>query len=244
MEKFKLSEIREKIAFTDNEIENLMKKNPQWGERVNGQWVINDVGMKYLTSEEAYLRKAEVDGLSKIDIRNIKIDGDILDIGAGGEGVISLNYPDQVFGIALEEHKEHFAKAPSCRLKILMDARDLKFLDNTFENITAFFTFMYIDFNDYPKVFSEISRVLKTNGKFFFWDMNFPESRSEKEFYIRFFEIETKTKKVDTGYGCDWKNRSHKKEILDEFAEKAGLECIHHEVIDRIQFNIYQKRLG
>jgi len=68
--------------------------------------------------------------------------GYILDIGGGGRGVIGKLKGERV--IAIDPSKRELEEAPAGPLKIIMDARDLQFLDGTFSTATSFFTLMYI----------------------------------------------------------------------------------------------------
>src|SRR5512142_2404491 len=91
-------------------------------------------------------------------------EGLILDIGGGGEGVIGQLKGKQV--VAVDLSKRELEDAPGePLLKIVMDGRDLKFLDGAFPTVTVFFTFMYIDPADHAKVLAEIRRVLKPGGR-------------------------------------------------------------------------------
>jgi len=60
--------------------------------------------------------------------------GYILDIGGGGEGVIGKLKSEQV--IAIDPNKRELQGAAAGPLKIIMDARDLQFLDFTFNTAT------------------------------------------------------------------------------------------------------------
>ncbi|HEX5807118.1 MAG TPA: class I SAM-dependent methyltransferase, partial [Anaerolineales bacterium] len=91
-------------------------------------------------------------------------DGFILDIGGGGESVIGQLKGSQV--VAIDIFPGELAEAPVGALKIIMDARELKFLDGTFHTATAFFSFMFIHPDDHAKVLEEIFRVLTPNGQF------------------------------------------------------------------------------
>lgn len=66
----------------------------------------------------------------------------ILDIGGGGEGIIGLLYGSKV--VAIDQRKKELEEAPEGPLKIVMDARELNFLDNSFDAVTSFFTLMYV----------------------------------------------------------------------------------------------------
>ena len=105
-------------------------------------------------------------GTQFIDLASVNIDGKVLDIGGGGEGVISQLVGEHVISIdpSIEELKE----APSNSIKIVMNAENLLFLDETFNVVTSFFTLMYISKDKHDKVISEVYRVLKDKGSFIF----------------------------------------------------------------------------
>jgi hypothetical protein len=63
--------------------------------------------------------------------------GYVLDIGGGGEGVIGRMEGLQV--VAIDTREDELLEAPEGPLKVVMDARDLQFLDGTFFAATAFF---------------------------------------------------------------------------------------------------------
>ena len=78
--------------------------------------------------------------------------GFVLDIGGGGEGVIGRLKGKQV--VAIDRSKRELKEAAAGPLKIVMDATDLQFLDQSFGTATAFYTLMYI------KEVDTLSRVL------------------------------------------------------------------------------------
>ena len=63
-----------------------------------------------------------------------KLTGSILDIGGGGEAVIGQIYKDRV--TAIDNCKEELEEAPDCCSKQLMDATELSFPDDSFDNVT------------------------------------------------------------------------------------------------------------
>ncbi len=92
-----------------------------------------------------------------------ELSGRILDIGGGGEGVIGRVYGPQV--TAIDISPEELAEAPEGFEKIVMDAGDLGFPDQSFDHVTAFYSFLFIPKERHPRVISEIARVLRPGGE-------------------------------------------------------------------------------
>lgn len=104
--------------------------------------------------------------------QKIRIDktltGKILDIGGGGEGIISRIYRQQV--VAIDNLQEELNEAPDICRKILMDATSLSFDECTFDHATAFYSLMYMSREEQKKAIQEIYRILKQGGTFHIWD--------------------------------------------------------------------------
>jgi SAM-dependent methyltransferase len=159
-----------------------------------------------------------------VEISDFPATGLILDIGGGGEGVIGQLKKDQV--IAVDISKRELVEAPDGPLlKIVMDGRDLKFLDGTFATTTVFFTFMYISPTDHEKVFSEIHRVLAPGGRLLIWDAIFPEQIGEKKDRALFMlKINLPDTVINTGYGVRYPENEQGIAHYLELAEKTGFE--------------------
>ncbi|MHA1220727.1 MAG: methyltransferase domain-containing protein [Candidatus Heimdallarchaeota archaeon] len=152
------------------------------------------------------------------NLNDIEVEGLILDIGGGGEGIIGQLLGDQV--ISIDKNKRELEEAPSDNLKLVMDATDLQFIDESFNTATVFFTFMYLDKDIRKKVMKEIYRVLKPGGKLLVWDVVVP-SRSDNEKHESFCVFVSVTlpnkKEINTGYGTSFKRH----QTADEYKNLA-----------------------
>jgi len=160
-----------------------------------------------------------------VTVKDFDAQGYILDIGGGGEGVIGQLKGQQV--IAIDISKRELEEAPPGPLKIIMDGRDLKFLDESFNTATVFFTFMYIDPQDHTKVFQELHRVLTTGGRLLIWDVIFPKRKDDKKNMAVFpLKIQLPEKEITTGYGVRWPKEGQGLSHYLELAEEIGFEII------------------
>ena len=103
----------------------------------------------------------------KIKLDN-SLEGRILDVGGGGEGVIGRIYRQQV--TAIDNCREELDEAPDVCDKVLMDATSLCFEACEFDHVTAFYSLMYMRKEEQRKAIQEIHRVLKSGGLLHIWD--------------------------------------------------------------------------
>jgi ubiquinone/menaquinone biosynthesis C-methylase UbiE len=167
-----------------------------------------------------------------VTVEDFAADGFILDIGGGGEGVIGQLKGQQV--IAIDISKRELEEAPPGPLKIVMDARDLKFLDDTFNTATVFFTFMYIASDDHQKVFEELQRVLRPGGRLLIWDVIFLEMTDKKMPRALFpFTFILPDREIKTGYGVKRPEGEQGLAHFVEMAEKTGFQIVSHKEKDQ-----------
>ncbi len=161
--------------------------------------------------------KIKMIGPFEVELKPIDTQGFILDIGGGGEGIIGKLNGKQVVAIDIKE--EELLETKNEALKIVMDARKLQFLPESFDVCTAFFTFMYIKKKDHYTVFKEIKRVLKRDGRFLLWDVVIPEREEDYNIFAVHLKIKIKNEIIETGYGVKWDNTqdiNHFKELAKE----------------------------
>lgn len=166
-------------------------------------------------------------GQQQVVVHDFEAHGYILDIGGGGEGVIGRLKGQQV--IAIDISKRELEDAPAGPLKVIMDARDLQFLDGTFNTTTSFFTLMYIDKKDHEQVFREIFRVLNPGGSFLIWDVLFPKRTQENvEIAVVPLRVKLPDEEFVTGYGGTWPKEGSDLAYYRDLAEKTGFQVVSH----------------
>ena len=173
-------------------------------------------------SQEEYLAQALMVEQQTIEIKSIITDGFILDLGGGGEGIIGKLNGMQV--VAIDKRSEELEETDNDALKVVMDATDLKFLDNSFTAATAFYTLMYIPNDQIPKVLAEAHRVLRPGARLHIWDADIPEKSGDKKHFVIPLKIVMPDETVETGYGSSLKKQSA--QTLRELAEDAGFKTV------------------
>ncbi|QAA32096.1 class I SAM-dependent methyltransferase [Clostridium manihotivorum] len=148
------------------------------------------------------------------------IEGNILDIGGGGEGIIGRLYPTQA--IVIDNRKDELLEAPKGPIKLIMDAREMCFVDECFDNVTAFYSFMFINKDDHPKVIKEISRVLKDGGRLYVWDTKIEEANP----FLADIEITIDEQVISTTYGVGKKDAYQDAEYFRKLISTSGFKLI------------------
>ncbi|NIO38543.1 methyltransferase domain-containing protein [Candidatus Bathyarchaeota archaeon] len=144
--------------------------------------------------------------IQSIELGRIETDGFILDIGGGGEGIIGKLNGRQV--IAIDTSERELQGTQNDALKVVMDATDLKFLPESFDVCTAFFSFMYVPKNKRLKVFEEAHRVLRNNGKLLIWDVKIPEKFGDYKAFMVRLKVRLPNEETEAGYGVKWQTQN------------------------------------
>jgi len=188
------------------------------------------------------LRKQDLYFLNKqtVVIDDFNADGFILDIGGGGEGVIGQLKGKQV--VSIDSNKDELLEAANGPLKIVMDATELKFLDNSFSSVTAFYSLMYMTARDHERVFSEVFRVLKDEGLFRIWDIQLIHKKCmNKPGFAVPVEVILPDRKISVGYGSYWPEKKYDLNYYIEIAKKTGLQLVERNPIGDALFLVLQK---
>jgi len=135
-----------------------------------------------------------------IDLSGVALTGRVLDVGGGGEGIISRLGGDKV--TAIDNSADELAETPDIGIKIIMDARRLNFLNDYFDAVTCFYTLMYMDLPHIKKFLAEARRVLKPNGSLLIWDAAIPASITSDIFVARLAVKLSEELTITVGYGA------------------------------------------
>lgn len=149
---------------------------------------------------------------------NKELDGKILDIGGGGEGVIGRLYTNQV--VAIDIRQDELDEAPTGFEKILMDATHLEFKNNSFNHVTSFYTLMFMRTEDQKRAISEAARVLVNGGELHIWDCDMFSAYPEP-FYVD-VTVQLPNEHISTTYGVV-KMDAQDEISITEFCLNTGL---------------------
>lgn len=151
----------------------------------------------------------------------------ILDIGGGGEGIIGKLYGPCV--LAIDSRKEELEETNNDALKLVMNASEMGFLDDSFHACTAFYTFMYMKKTTRKKTIQEIYRVLKKDGVFYIWDTKIPAMDGVDEaIYLNHLEIHMPITQevIKTTYGIKLSEEGLEVDSLINNLDRVGFKEI------------------
>jgi ubiquinone/menaquinone biosynthesis C-methylase UbiE len=156
-----------------------------------------------------------------IDLTNLSLTGRVLDVGGGGEGIISRRVGSSV--VAIDLRAEELAETPDIGVKIIMDACDLKFIDGYFDAVTCFYSLMYMSAEQIERFAKEAYRVMKQGTCLYIWDAVIPPEMNGKTFIT---EVKVKinpAEEISTGYGIGGA-KEQTAELIQSLFENAGFK--------------------
>ena len=153
-----------------------------------------------------------------------KLEGFVVDIGAGGEGIIAKTCGRETVCVDISKREIGEARSRGAVANwVLCDACSMPFGNGTFDVATFFFSLMYI--KTYEKKHAamvEAKRVLKSDGLLYLWDASI---REKPDLYVVFVEANLPDEeKIYTGYGVKGKEKEQTLELISKLALEAGFK--------------------
>lgn len=160
----------------------------------------------------------------KVKVSLKRLEGLVVDIGAGGEGVIAKTCGRETVCVDISKREIGEARSRGAVANwVLCDACSMPFGNGTFDVATFFFSLMYIKtFKRKHAVMIEAKRVLKSDGLLCLWDANI---REKPDLYVVFVEANLPDEeKIYTGYGMKGKEKEQTLEVINKLALEAGFK--------------------
>ena len=165
-----------------------------------------------------------------------ELNGRILDIGGGGEGIIGRLYQAQV--TAIDRCQQELDDAPDGFEKIKMDATHLDFPPDSFDHVTFFFTMMFLSQREQPQAVAQAVRVLKPSGKLHIWDCDIASAYPEP--FCIDLEIQLPYERISTTYGIG-KLGGQSQASITRICTDAGLKLTHSHPLSDGFYLCFQK---
>lgn len=145
--------------------------------------------------------------------------GKILDIGGGGDGIIGRVYGEQV--VAIDNCQEELDETPDGFEKVFMDASELTFQNESFDHVTAFYSFLFIRRDLYDAVLAEAVRVLRPGGKLHIWDCCVTTAYPEP--FFTELDVDANGTRLHPAYGVVKENAEQNAATFTTLCQKYGL---------------------
>lgn len=165
----------------------------------------------------------------KVTVSPERLEGFVVDIGAGGEGVIAKTCGGETVCVDIRKGEIDEAKSRGAVAHwVLCDACSMPFRKGSFDVATFFFSLMYIKTLERKHaVIVEAKRVLKLDGLLYFWDAIIVE---KPDLHVVFVEANLPDgEKIFTGYGVRGNGKEQTLELVSKLALEAGFKVISTE---------------
>lgn len=162
-----------------------------------------------------------------------ELQGSILDIGGGGEGVIGRLYGTQV--VAIDNRQEELDEAPDGFEKVWMDARHLTFPSESFEHTTFFYSLMFMDAETQGQAIAEAARVLQKGGSLHIWDSEIAAAYPEP--FVVDLDIQLGSEPLHTTFGIVSDITNQTADSIACICRKCGL-LLEEQSVESGQFHI------
>ncbi len=156
--------------------------------------------------------------IQNIRLKRLNSEGLILDIGGGGEGLVSRIEGERVCAVDIQMNEIREAQIHGGSSNwVVGDGRYLSFRDSSFDVVTLWFSLGFMrDWTVKKRVLEEAHRVLKTHGTISILSSKIPDSVEQFVFWALFTLPDGTLSK--TGYGVRGNQGQTMKKVLDLIA--------------------------
>ena len=161
----------------------------------------------------------------RVQVALKRVEGFVVDIGAGGEGVIAKTCGRHTVGVDISKREIDEARSRGSLAQwVLCDACVMPFRNGSFDVATFFFSLMYIKTSSKKRAaFGEAKRVLKSDGLLCLWDAII---REKPDLYVVFVTVRLPDgEEIVTGYGVRGTEKQQSFELLNSLALEAGFKA-------------------
>jgi ubiquinone/menaquinone biosynthesis C-methylase UbiE len=158
-----------------------------------------------------------------------KLEGLVVDIGAGGEGTIAKACGREIVCVDISKREIDEARSRGAIANwVLCDACSMPFRNGTFDAATLFFSLMYVKTSERKlALMVEARKILKSDGSLYLWDAAI---REKPDPYVVFVEASLPDgEKIYTGYGVKGKEKEQTLELINKLALRAGFRVTRTE---------------
>jgi ubiquinone/menaquinone biosynthesis C-methylase UbiE len=162
----------------------------------------------------------------RVKVSPEKFEGVVVDIGAGGEGIIAKTCGRNAVCVDISKREIDEARSRGAVAQwVLSDARSMPFRNGSFDVATFFFSLMYVKTLERKRaIIGEAKRILKSDGRLYFWEAIIGE---KPDLYVVFVDVSLPDGgKVVTGYGVRGKGKEQTLEQVRQLALEVGFKVI------------------
>ena len=162
----------------------------------------------------------------RVKVSPERLEGLVVDIGAGGEGTIAKTCGTDTVCLDISKSEINEARSRGAVAQwVLSDACSMPFRKGSFDVATFFFSLMYIKTLERKRaVIAEVKRILKSDGRLHLWEASIGE---RPDLHVVFVEASLPDgEKIFTGYGVRGNGKEQTLELVRQLAREAGFKVI------------------
>ncbi len=162
----------------------------------------------------------------RVKVSPERFEGVVVDIGAGGEGVIAKTCGRNALCVDISKREIDEARSRGAVAQwVLSDARSMPFRNGSFDVATFIFSLMYMKTLERKRaIVVEAKRILKSEGRLYLWAAVIAE---KPDLYVVFVDVSLPDgERIFTGYGVRGDGKVQTLELVKQLVLEAGFKVI------------------